>query len=264
MLFRQQPNAFTSFTVNLGPLYVERVFDRLLTMGGIPNVARMPDADRYSHYLTYLEETVAGSTCKQYPYIQLYTGYFYQQLANQTGMENNRLHFREKALCHYRNYLDLPAIADEGRFYAQWQTGLLQEELGYSWQQAEASLLLAHALDPLRGETVHQIVRHYVQKRQWDIAYQHSFSAVRQYFDHNPIAVRRWFVDFNAYNWNVLHTHLGICYKMGYLGEAKTIYARMLRYELEHLQELNNTEIRHIHSLQRLFHLPKGEMVSVG
>lgn len=257
MLFNQQPKLFTSFTVNLGPLYVERVIDRLLTKQGVPDVVRMTAAKRYEHYIEYLQAGIPKSTRREYSYAQLFMGYFHQQQATLDNKEDSRRNFLEKALFHYQSYLHLPVLPDEGRYYAQWQYGVLQDQLDYPWRLAEPALHAASATDPVRGEAHRHITLHYVRQRDWTTAYRYSQKAIEQYFDHNPIANRRWQVSFEAYNWSLLHTHLSICYKLGHINEAIATYDRMLRYELEHLQEFKNSDIRQIHSLQKIFLQPR-------
>lgn len=261
MLFNRQPKLFSSFTVNLGPLYVERVIDRLLTKEGVSDVVRMTATDRYEHYISYLKDGIAKSTRKQYTLTQLFMGHFYQQQAILSNREESRQHFLEKALCHYQCYLDLPAFPNEGRYYAQWQAGVLQDQLGYPWRLAECALHAATTIDPLRGEAHRYITLHYVRQRDWMTAYRYSQKAIEQFFDHNPIANRYWQVNFEAYNWSLLHTHLSICYKLGSINEAIATYDRMLRYELEHLHEFKNSDIRQIHSLQKIFLQPKERIV---
>jgi hypothetical protein len=255
MLFQSKIDPFSSFTINQGPLYAERVFESLLTKLGATAVGKMNDTHRYERCLGYLKQTIAAQGRNQYAFSQFYMAYFYQRLFQHATNEKERLHFQEKALCHFQCYLDLPAVADESRFYAQWHTGLLLDELGYSWHLAEASLLAASDSDPVRGEALARIVRHHVRNREWRKAYTYSMLSIDTFFDRNPIAIRRWFVDFDAYNWTLLNTHLNICYKLELFKEAKSTYDRMLRYQLEHLHEFKNSDIRLVHSLSKLFQL---------
>jgi hypothetical protein len=209
--FRSKIDPFSAFTINLGPLYVERVFDSLLTKEGIKGMGQMNGAERYALYLDYLKTNIDVHNHTQYAVTQFYKGYFDQQLAaHSIGTETAR-HFQEKALCYYQNYLELAERDDESRFYAQWQMGELQKRLDYPWVHVEESLQRAVAVDPLRGEPTKKIVEHYMGIREWRRAYLHSRISVERYFDRNPIAVRRWFVDPDAYNTTVLSRHQQIC-----------------------------------------------------
>jgi hypothetical protein len=255
-LIRPKITPFSSLTINLGPLYVERVFDSLLTKQGVENVVRMSAADRFEWYLDYLWKKTGNSNHKQYVFIQFYKGHFYDQLANHTAQEN-ALHFREKALCHYQSYLELGDHPQESKFYAQWQVGLLQDMLKYPWRQVEDALLKACAIDPARGEPYKKLVDHYFRVKEWRTAYSYSSIARNRYFDKNPVATRRWFVDFDAYNWNVVNLHLTICYKLRYLQEASKAYDQLLQYEFRHLDEFKESDLRHIHLLEKIFQTPK-------
>lgn len=209
--FRSKIDPFSALTINLGPLYVERVFDSLLTREGVKGVVQMSATERFTLYLEYLKKNIDIHNHTQYAVTQFYKGYFYQQLAAHSIGQETARHFEEKALCYYQNYLELAEREEESRYYAQWQMGMLQDELGYTWAMVEDSLLRAGAIDSVRGEAVKKIVEHYMDTREWKKAYSHSKSAVEKYLDKNPVANRRWFVDFDAYNWTVLTRHNKIC-----------------------------------------------------
>lgn len=205
--FRSKIDPFSAYTINLGPFYVERVFDCLLTKQGIIGLQRMTAVERFTCYLEYLKKHTDLHNYTQYAITQFYKGHFYQQLSTHSISQELARHYQEKALCYYQNYLELADRQDESRYYAQWQTGMLQLALDYPWPLIEGSLLKAAAIDPRRGEAVRQIVEHYMTVGEWKKAYIHSLSAVDKYFDKNPIANRRWFVDFDAYNSTVLTRH---------------------------------------------------------
>jgi hypothetical protein len=216
-LFQSKINPFSSLTINLGPLYVDRVFDSLLIRQGVRDVSKMDDTERFANYLEYLKKKANPNNRIQYSVIQFYKGHFYHQLANQSGSRQDVQHFREKALCYYQTYLELSDRPDESQYYAQWQTGMLQDMLRYPWLLAEDALLKASEFDPLRGEAIKRIIEHYIHCKEWNMAHHYSAMAMDKFFDKNPVAHRRWFIDFDAYNWNVATTHRIICYKLGYL-----------------------------------------------
>ena len=209
--FRFRIDPFSAFTINLGPLYVDRVFDSLLTREGVKAVVQMTAAERFTLYLEYLKKNINVHNHTQYAVTQFYKGHFSQQLAVHSISQETARHFQEKALCYYQNYLELAEREEESCYYAQWQTGMLQDTLNYAWPLVEDSLLKAFSLDELRGEAVKKIIEHYIGTREWEKAYIHSKSAVEKYLDKNPVAHRRWFVDFDAYNWSVLTRHHQIC-----------------------------------------------------
>jgi len=209
--FRSKIDPFSTFTINLGPLYVERVFDSLLTIEGVKSVVQMNASERSTLYLDYLKSNVNVHNHTQYAITQFYKGHFSQQLAAHSINQETSRHFQEKALCYYQDYLELAEREEESRYYAQWQTGILQDVLTYPWHMAEDSLQKAAALDTLRGEATKKIVEHYTNTLEWKKAYIHSKTAVEKYLNKNPVAHRHWFVDFDAYNWSVLNRHYKIC-----------------------------------------------------
>lgn len=217
----------------------------------------MGPAERFERYLDYLRKRTGPSTRDQYIFIQFYKGHFYQQLAGHLASPENIQHFREKALCFYQVYLELSAMKDESRFYAQWQTGVLQYLLHYPWPQVEESLTSACVIDPTRGEASKRLIEYYVRKKEWKRAYNHSSSAIKNHFDKNPAARRSWFVESDAYNWNILNTHLVICYKLGHMHEAQETYGQMAAYKATHPEEFSNFDIRHIHFLEKILYSSK-------
>ena len=213
-LFSSKIDPYSSFTINLGPLYVERVFDSLLTRQGINDVNQMGNVQRFEHYLGYLRCKSNAASKGRFAAIQFYRGHFYLQLANHTNSQEFIQHYREKALCYYQTYLELGAQQDESWYYAQWQAGILQEVLHYPWAEAEEALLRASSIDKFRGEANKRIVEHYVRCRDWKTAYRFSTIAMERFLDKNPVAHRQWFIDFDAYNWQVLRIHRVIAYKL--------------------------------------------------
>jgi tetratricopeptide (TPR) repeat protein len=255
LLLRTKIEPYCSFTVNLGPQYVDRVFDSLLTKQGVGEVVRMNTPERLECYLEYLHQQAHHCNLRlRYSLIQFYIGHFSQQLAAQAGQEEYGRHLREKAICHYESYLELADDTAESRFYAQWQLALLRDELEYPWSQTESVLLKATSFDPSRGEPLKKLVDHYCQAKVWKTAYSLSRFAMKTYFEKTPVAIRRWFVDFDAYNWRLIHTHLYICYKSTHLQEAKRTYQQLVGYARQYPDEMANTDIRIIHSLEKLFY----------
>jgi hypothetical protein len=125
-LFFHKINPFSSITINLGPLYLERLFDKLLIKQGHKEINKMSMADRFESHLEYLSKRIGRSSDLRYSSIQFYMGYFYQQLANYSMQIETARHCRERVLCHYQLYLNLSTCQYEGRYYAQWQSAVLQ------------------------------------------------------------------------------------------------------------------------------------------
>jgi hypothetical protein len=224
--FRSKIDPFSAFTINLGPLYVERVFDSLLTREGIVGMVQINSAERFTLYIEYLKTNTKARNHTQYAVTQFYKGYFFQRLADHSTDSETARHYQEKALCHYQNYLDLADREDESLFYAQWQMGELLDVLNYTWSLVEENLQMAATTDSLRGEPMKKIVGHFIATREWKKAYPHSKTATDKYFDKNPVAYRRWYVDFDAYNWSVLSRHRAICLNLGRVREAEEANTR--------------------------------------
>lgn len=216
-------NPFCSFTINLGPLYVERVLDSLLIKRGITNVNSLSTEVRYNQYLLLLNIMARSVSRVQYPVVLFYKAFFFEQSASITTHDDNKAHFQEKALCYYQAFVEIATKVDESRYFALWQIGILQDKLNYPWLETEMSLLNASSIDPIRGEAYKAIIAHYVRNKQWKTAHKHSLIAKNNYAGKNPAATRQWFVDFTFYDSWIIDTHLTICYELGYMQEAHRV-----------------------------------------
>ena len=259
---RPKIDLFSSFSGGLEPLYMERIFDSLLTLQGVKDVVRMGAKNRLEHYLDYLQKKTSYGTREEYMMIQFYKGHVYQKLAAHTASQVDAWHFREKSLCTYQSYFELEGLFQESKFYAHWQIGLLLDILNYPWLLAEESLLLASATDPSRGESLKMLTAHYCHEHQWNRAHVYSLLAPKKLFAQSPAAWRTWFVDFDAYNWKVLHTHLRISYKLGYMQDGKEVYYRILSHTGKQPEKFNELNIRRLHSLEKLFFLSNPKLAS--
>lgn len=218
-LFHSTIDPFSSYAINLGPLYVERVFDSLLSRQGVRDVYKLDDTERLKNYLEYLKQKTRTNSRIQYAFIQFYKAHFCHQLAHHSTARKDVQHFGEKALCYYQTYLELSNAIDESKYYTQWQVGMLQDILKYPWMLVEDALLKASAIDRLRGEAIKKIIEHYMQVKEWKMAHHYSELAMARFWGKNPVAQRRWFVDFDAYNQNIIRAHRTICNKLGYSTE---------------------------------------------
>jgi hypothetical protein len=218
--FHTKIDPFSDLSINLGPLYVDRVFDSLLVQLGV-EIRVLSPTIRYAAYLDYLMGQKGISSQHHAAILQFYKGHFHQQLAIHVDASISARHHQEKALCYYQEYLEMTAGNEQSHYYAQWQAGLLQDTLQYPWQQTEEALLKATRIDPARGEGLLKIVQHYFQSRQWAQAWHYSSTAVERFLWKNPVADRRWYVDFAAYDKNLLRIHKLIHHKLTH-GTANT------------------------------------------
>jgi hypothetical protein len=233
-------NPFSEFAISLGPAYIERLFDALLIKSGLIDLRQLPDAARLEKYILLLKNKSPNCSQREYLFIQFYTAHFYHQLSEHSPKEKDKKEFRQTALSYYRSYLDLTTGSEESRFYAQWQTGTLQILLCCPWTVAHESFLKANRIDPLRGEPIQNIITHFTMVKDWENAYLYSLFSKCHYFNRNPIAVRRWYVDFDSYNWNVLDNHIRICTHLGLFLEAEHSNKKLLNYVIEKIPEFKN------------------------
>ena len=251
-LFLHKLNPFTEFTISQGPLYVDRLFDCLLAKEGIRDIDEMNTTTRLECYLDLLRRRIVKCTRTEYPFIQFYTAHFCQQMADNAVKSAKQWY--ENALSHYQLYLGLTKGTEESRYYAQWQTGRLQDLSHHPWAMVNESLLKANAIDPLRGESINNIVHHYVSTGDWENAYSYSKFAKNRFYSRNPIANRRWHIDFDCYNGNLLDTHIIICNNLAYWSEAEQVYQQLLNHVTEHIHEFQKVEKHLIQVVDQIYH----------
>jgi pentatricopeptide repeat protein len=250
-LFGNNIDPFSEFTINLGPAYISRLFEMLLIKKGVADVHKLSYSDRLQKYIDLLETNNQKGNHTKRAIICFYLAHFNHQLAD--NLSESKIKFYEKAIYHYQSYLKLTKGAEQSKFYAQWQVGMLLDYLQYPWAAAQDELLKARTIDLCRGEAIKKIIDHYLSTEEWPIAYLFSSYSIEHFYDRNPIASRCWYVDFNCYNWKVLDTQIQVCCKTGKYKEAETVYQELLNYVLEHLYDFNLPAINYIHSIGNSF-----------
>lgn len=248
-----KPNPFTEYTINLGPLYVERLFDSILLKAGVKDIKGDSVTGRMEGYLSILEQRAQKGGARERLFIHFYTAHFSQQAAQHSGDTETLRNYRKQALLHYQAYLKLTNGTDESRYYSQWQMGRIQHSLSYPWPIVKESLLSANVVDPFRGESIQDIIHHYISFEDWRSAYTYSQFAVSRFFNKNPIAKRRWHVSPGCYNGKVLDTHITICKNLGYWQEAERAYRQLLNYVVEHIHEFKIIEKRLLEIVEQVY-----------
>lgn len=252
-LFTNTLNPFTVSSVNLGPVYMERLFECLLIKKGQHDISFLPRVDKIKLFLQYLKDNAAKASGNEKRFISFYVAYFLQERArlsaHSAGMASERL----EVLQQYRHYLKSAKEREESKYYSQWQIGLLSDQLHYPWQTVQKELLQAGAVDPLRGEGIREIIAHYVSLEDWENAYVFSSYARLHHFNKNPIAIRRWYVDLESYSWRVLATHYVICSNLDYNEEAEQIYQQLIAWFISNPTEFNQRDVKQIHAMREFF-----------
>ena len=252
-LFSHKLNPFCSSSVNLGPVYMERLFECLLIKRGQLDIRFLQHSDKLKLFLQYLKDHTAKARQGEKRFVSFYFAYFLQQWIRWSAESPACGPIRLEAMGHYRHYLKSAEESEESRYYSQWQIGLLSDQLHYPWQTVQKELLQAGAIDPTRGEGIREIIAHYVSLQDWENAYVFSSYACLHHFDKNPIATRRWFVDWVSYSWRVLEMHCVICCRLNYREEAENSYQQLIAWLIANPTEFDQLEIKQVHALRELF-----------
>ncbi|HMG67406.1 MAG TPA: hypothetical protein VK588_06965 [Chitinophagaceae bacterium] len=236
-LFLHKLNPLTEFSISLGPVYIERLIESSLIKNGSSDIGRLSGVEKIQGYIDFLNGRTKKLNKKESLFVDYFKGFFYQQMAERSTEIDNKEKYQEEALAHYQAYLKLAKGTEESRYYSQWQVGRLQDQFNYPWSIVKDSLLKANAIDPIRGESINDLIIHYTSISDWANAYTYSKFTIVHFFSRNPIAKRRWYVDPDSYNGNVLDTHITICRHLNYWSEAETTYRQLLNYVVEHIHE---------------------------
>ncbi len=248
--FSQKLTPFSSSSINLGPAYIDRLFDVVLAKEGVPVSHVKSRVERLQLYQVYLCQQRTKVKSEMKPYLSFYYAYFLQALGNEPGHLLSPSEV-EEAILNYRWYLKSSLKQEESRFYAQWQIGRLLDQEHSPWILVQKELLLAVRLDNERGESIREIVTHYMSSEDWENAYLFSTYARHHYFDRNPMATRRWHVNIACYNWRALERHLTISRQLHLDREAEQVYQQLIEYFVKYPNELNETEMAWIKSMRR-------------
>lgn len=159
-------------------------------------------------------------------------GYYYED-----GVQKKHL-FR-KAIQYYNETACLLEADTESRFFAQWQSGCIMDMLGHPWLEIQEVFLKAYMIDPIRGESIKNIIVHYMKKNDWRQAYIYSNFAKMAFFNRSPAHLRFRFVDHSFYSWEILEIHKQICEKLKREKEVLEIQNELLKIAKKNPEYLN-------------------------
>ena len=162
------------------------------------------------------------------------------------GEEKKRLF--QKAIQYYDETAGLLDADIESRFFAQWQSGCIMDLLETSWSESQEVFFKAYMIDPIRGESIKNIIFHYIRIEDWKQAYVYSNFARNTFFNRSPGHLRFRFVDYRFYNWEVLEIHIQVCKKLGRKKEADDVYRELIKltqrkpeyFERDDLERIKN------------------------
>jgi hypothetical protein len=173
-------------------------------------------AERYSNLIARLKEQGAPSGGDT----SFILGYLHQEAGKRCADTDQKRCYYEAALVHYEIFLQGRGRHNsDTRYFAQWQTGLIEQSLGHAWPLVEKGLLLALEYDASRAEALKAIITARYNQQEWRIAYIYSSHCVEQYLGRRPEG-RYWGVDDDLYHWKLLRYHIPILLKLQKKEEA--------------------------------------------
>ena len=140
----------------------------------------------------------------------LYGGCFFQEAAKSLSDASKINYFLNLSHTSYTNFQKMAIENNDINYFVQWQKGIVEDKLGYNWQQVERTLVDSSQYYPARGEAIQHIIQHYRTTMQEGIGYIFSSMARDMFYGKLP-AGSRWFTNHSFYNWRVLYHHAAIC-----------------------------------------------------
>ncbi len=156
------------------------------------------------------------------------------------------------ALDHFARFLQGRIRKGDQYFYAYLSSGIIMQVLSYEWKEVERMFLLAYESTPTRGESIKEIIKHYISEKKWPVAYIFTLYA-RDHFLGNPPANNNWGVDRDFYNWKVLDYHAVTCLSLGKTKEANSSFSLLYQHTLEHPELFSSDQIKQIYQKQQYF-----------
>jgi glycosyltransferase involved in cell wall biosynthesis len=108
------------------------------------------------------------------------------------------------------------------------------------WPEVRSLLQQAYSLDIRNGEPIAYILRHYIEAKQWNIAYLFSLFAYRAYHGKKTnIWMAGGKIERRIYEWEMLYYHAVCSYLAGRKDDAKLLRKQLKEYGHQHADELS-------------------------
>jgi hypothetical protein len=209
--------------IRLGPLAIETELAKM-TVPIDHESRRQPN--KYIHYVEWIQNRKFSK--KYSPDRTFLLGYFLQQAGINSIIPTERENFFTQSIVQYQSFLssDKNGNADM-RYFAQWQTGVLQHSLGTRWPVVEGSYLRSLEYDTTRAEALKEVLNYRCTNQEWRIAYIYSSYCIDQFLEKIP-ANKYWHIDPAFYNWKILKYHIPILMAIREKEKAKNFLYKLL------------------------------------
>lgn len=181
----------------------------------------------------------------------LFNGYLFHSIAGVVKDKDIQIQMLSNAIVNYDLFLE-SNNAHDPKYFAQWQKGLAQEELGMPWSESEETLLMASQYKKDRAEAFKHIIQHYRSTGELGLAYMYSTIVMQQHFGKTPAAIR-WGVDPAYYQWKVLNYHISICNKLGNAQEAAETFSKLWKIYQDHPDLFSDEQAQTIFQNQQIY-----------
>jgi glycosyltransferase involved in cell wall biosynthesis len=207
-------------------------------------------ADKYKKHAAILEDYIDNKD--RNPRWIFYTAQSYHDSAALDNKDENQERLR-RALKYYRERVTRADGYEEERFYSQYRIGTVMRNLEMPWQDAQAELLKAYAMDPLRAEPIKAIADYYLMIGEWNLAYLYTKFLKVNFHNKNPYPTRLLFVDESLYVWKILEAHSAACFYTNRKEEAKANFMEMVEAQKKYPQYFTPEDAQKINSNAQFF-----------
>lgn len=233
-----------------GPNHIDDLFEYLFNLE--KNMA-LCLLERYKKYVALLNTNKINSYIPKKWQINFLKGYLHQQVGYYTEEIERKNELYTYSLNNYKTFLDYKKGEKDFQFFAQWQLGVIQELLNFSWAEVEITYLKAFEVYPQRGESIRNILYHYYNLRDWKIGYIYSSFCINHFYGSIPLGNKTWHIDTYFYTWRILYYHIQICLSLGKIEEAKKNYKLLLYHLANNKYDFTTEEVQKITKYEKYF-----------
>lgn len=183
-------------------------------------------------------------------------GYFLQQVGIHCNIPTEREDFFKQSLVQYQSFLSSGKNENpDTHYFAQWQTGVLQQSFGVKWPVVEGSYLRSLEYDTTRAEALKEILNYRCTNQEWRIAYIYSSYCIDEFLGKIP-ANKYWYIDPSFYNWKILKYHIPILIAIRKKEEAKNFLYKLLDQLQQNPENFTEKDRQDINGMKKRFETP--------
>ena len=148
-----------------------------------------------------------------------------------------------EGLNYYKEIVTMSSEIREERYRSYERMAFAMKALGEDWCNVRETLLTAYSMDKRHAEPLFYVIRYYVEKAQWQIAYLYSSFAISSYHNNIPEESDIGQLIVSIYLWELIFLHSVICVNSGKIQEGKSAYSKLIEIVKERPRHFTKKDI---------------------